>query len=87
MRYLIMYLTFIVYLICVGFRRWKTFLDLEFYKTHPLKLFDVYIYKMMEILLISQYKRRHKKANEKEIFNEVTGDLYYVYKKYFKVNK
>ena len=75
------------YLLIVIFRYMFTYLDLDFYKSHKLKLFEVYLYKTLEILLTEQYARRHNKYSEKRILKCITDDLVYIYAKYFKVKE
>ena len=88
-RYFIAFLLYIIYIILVIFKNIKIYLDLEFYKLHKLKLIEVFSYKTFEILLLYQYKRRHKNVANNQIIKEVTVDILHIYNKYFKksVNK
>ena len=80
-------LTFAVYLFRLVFKYRKIYYDWQFFETHRLKLFEVYIYKSLEILLLEQYARRNPTYSEEKVDKKVTEDLYYVYCEYFKLKK
>jgi len=87
MIYCILFLIFIFYTNGLIFFNIRMFLDLKFYKAHNLKIFEVFRYKVVELLLLDQYIKRHKRKKEKSIIEKVSHDLYYIYCEYFRRSK